>query len=370
VTSVAVTCTTNRFTVGGTISGLAGTVTLQNNGGDNLALTSNGTFTFSTSVLSGATYAVTVAVQPTTPSQTCVVTAGSGTVTNGNITNVVVTCTTNRFRIGGTLSGLAAGDSIRLRDNGADDLILSANGNFTFATPVASGQPYAVTVAANPTSPISQTCTVANGSGTVVSSDITNVQVTCTTNRFTIGGTVSGLTGTGLVLGNNGGDAFAIASNGAFTFPTPLPSGTTYAVTVLTNPSGELCTVQNGSGTVAASNVTNVTVTCRGPSGSFDYSAANTSSATQNTVNVDIPIAAGQTLLIGTCGVPGSSGIGDTFLRLFDPSGTEVVASDDACGGLLTNFTFTAATTGTFQVRAGCFSSLSCSGTVAFILSP
>jgi len=183
VTSVAINCTTNRYTIGGTISGLVGTVTLQNNGSDNLDLTSNGTFALSTSLPSGTTYAVTVKTQPTLPSQTCTMTAGAGTVTSANITNVVVTCTTNRYRIGGTLSGLAAGNSITLRDNGGDDLVRSANGSFTFPSQVTSGQPYAVTVVANPPPPISQTCTVTNGTGVVAGSDVTNVQVVCTTDQ-------------------------------------------------------------------------------------------------------------------------------------------------------------------------------------------
>jgi len=128
----------------------------------------------------------------------------------------------------------------------------------------------------------------------------------------------------------------------------PLPDGTT-------------C---NGVGVCTAG-------TCSGgapSSGSFSYSATNTNSATQNTVNFDIPIVAGQILSIGTCGVAGASGSGDTFLRLFDASNTQVAANDDACG-VLTFFTFTATTTGTFQVRAGCFSNTSCNGTVAFTLS-
>jgi hypothetical protein len=67
-------------------------------------------------------------------------------------------------------------------------------------------------------------------------------------------------------------------------------------------------------------------------------------------------------------GLSGASGTGDTFLRLFDASNTQVAANDDACG-VLTFFTFTATTTGTFQVRAGCFSGNSCNGTVAYTLS-
>jgi len=261
VTSVAINCATNRYMIGGTISGLAGTVTLQNNGGDDLAVTSNGSFAFSTSLPSGSTYSVTVKTQPATPSQTCAVASGAGTVGNANITSVAITCTTNVYTIGGMVAGLAAGDSITLRNNGGDALVRSANGSFTFATPVASGQPYAVTVT-SPTAPISQTCTVATGAGTVGGSDVTNVAVTCATNTFTIGGTVSGLTGTGLVLQDNGGGNLTIPGNGGFTFTVPVASGATYNVTIATQPSGVACVVSAGTGTVGSANVTSVVVSC------------------------------------------------------------------------------------------------------------
>lgn len=110
--------------------------------------------------------------------------------------------------------------------------------------------------------------------------------------------------------------------------------------------------------------------TCSAPptSGSFSYSASNTSSATQSTFNFDIAMFAGQTLSIGTCGVPGATGTGDTYLRLFNPNGQEVASNDDACG-VLSFLSFTAPTTGTYQIHAGCFSTSSCTGTVAFTLA-
>src|SRR5262245_53667347 len=77
----------------------------------------------------------------------------------------------------------------------------------------------------------------------------------------TIGGTVSGLTGT-LVLRDNGGDDRTVASDGAFTFSTSLGSGVAYAVSVATQPANQNCSVTNGTGTTAAANITNVTVTC------------------------------------------------------------------------------------------------------------
>lgn len=82
---------------------------------------------------------------------------------------------------------------------------------------------------------------------------------------FTVGGTVSGLSGTGLVLQNNGGDNLTVNTNGNFTFATTLANGAAYNVTVLTQPTGagtETCSVSNASGSVNNANVTNVAVTC------------------------------------------------------------------------------------------------------------
>jgi hypothetical protein len=102
--------------------------------------------------------------------------------------------------------------------------------------------------------------------------------------------------------------------------------------------------------------------------GSFIYSASNTSSATVNTSNYAVNLYAGQLFTVGTCGVPGASGNGDTYLRLFNPSGQEIAWNDDSQGscGTLSNFSIIVPVSGTYVVRAGCYSSGGCSGTVAF----
>jgi hypothetical protein len=79
--------------------------------------------------------------------------------------------------------------------------------------------------------------------------------------QVSVGGTVSGLTGTGLVLQNNGADNLPVSANGGFSFPTAINMGSTYAVTVLTSPSGQFCTLSNATGTASA-NVTNVSLVC------------------------------------------------------------------------------------------------------------
>src|SRR6266571_8537394 len=194
----------SSFAIGGTTSGLSGTVMLQNNGGDNLTISVNGGFTFAAALTNSSPYAVTVLAQPA--GQTCTVANGAGTLAGANITNVTVTCAVNTFTVGGTISGLSG--TVVLRNNGGNDLTVSANGSFTFSAPVAQGSPYAVTVL---TQPVGQSCSVVNGSGTVAGANVTNVAVSCVTNTFTIGGTVSGLSGTGLVLRNNGGDNLAVS---------------------------------------------------------------------------------------------------------------------------------------------------------------
>lgn len=79
---------------------------------------------------------------------------------------------------------------------------------------------------------------------------------------FTIGGSVSGLTASGLVLLNNGGNALSVPANTTtFTFSTSVASGTAYAITIQTQPTGEHCTVVNGSG-MASADVASVGVSC------------------------------------------------------------------------------------------------------------
>ncbi|HEX7769493.1 MAG TPA: GEVED domain-containing protein, partial [Dokdonella sp.] len=79
---------------------------------------------------------------------------------------------------------------------------------------------------------------------------------------YTVGGSVSGLTGSGLALSLNGAENLPLAANGVFTFATELSDGASYAVTVATQPAGETCVVANGSGTISGADVTNVAVTC------------------------------------------------------------------------------------------------------------
>ncbi len=162
--------------------------------------------------------------------------------------------------IGGTLSGLGDSLNVVLQNNNTDNLQLTANGTFTFRTSAASGAAYSVTVL---TQPLGQTCNVSSGTGTVdtKSRDVTNIVVTCAANS-SVGGTLTGLLAGRSITLANAGQLLAVAQNGSFAFPGVLPAGSTYEVTIVTQPAGQTCSVINGSGAVVANVMATVAVTC------------------------------------------------------------------------------------------------------------
>lgn len=93
-----------------------------------------------------------------------------------------------------------------------------------------------------------------NGGGAVVQAQ-----------RYKVGGVVSGLTGTGLILRNNGTADLTLHSNGTFTFSTPLADRSGYNVTVWKQPFRQTCIVTNGAGTLNGADVTSVAINCPAP---------------------------------------------------------------------------------------------------------
>jgi hypothetical protein len=166
--------------------------------------------------------------------------------------------------IGGTVTGLRNGLTLVMQNNAADNFSIIGNGansfTFNFATPMSSGASYNATVL---TQPLGQTCTILNGSGTVDSEgdSVGNIAVTCATTSSVVG-TVSGLkTGAFVTLLSNG-TSLPVVANGGFAIPGVLVAGSTYNVTISTQPSGQTCTLANASGTVVANTLATVTVTC------------------------------------------------------------------------------------------------------------
>ena len=97
-----------------------------------------------------------------------------------------------------------------------------------------------------------------DGSGAATTANVANVVVACSELAHSVGGTVSGLSASGLVLAMGSETLSVAASATAFAFPTPVADGSTYTVTVKTQPAGLACAVTKGTGTMAAANVSSV----------------------------------------------------------------------------------------------------------------
>lgn len=162
------------------------------------------------------------------------------------------------YTIGGSISGLT-NEGLILANGTDTDTPVTGDQSFVFPTAVVAGTSYSVTVQLQPDALM---CTVANGTGVIGSANVTDVEVTCAPSTFTVGGTISGLTSSGLVLANGAETVAPTAGATTFVFPTPVPTAGSFDVTVKTQPSGQTCQVSNGVGVILTSSVNNVSVTC------------------------------------------------------------------------------------------------------------
>jgi len=259
----------STFSVSGSLTGLrtGSTLTVLSNtvtdsSWQSLNLRENGPFTLSTPVKANGSYAVSVGTQPS--GQTCSVVNGSGAGVTANVSNLSIVCSDFPFKVGGTVSGLAAGASLTALNNNGDLTTISSNGPFQFPSPIAQNGSYAVTLASQPSK---QSCTVNSGSGAGVISNVSNVAIVCSDASFSLSGAVVGLSaGEQVTLFNNSGDATTVVATAtgaaSFAFKTPLASNGSYLITVATQPNGKTCTVLNGNGVGVVADVSNVSVLC------------------------------------------------------------------------------------------------------------
>lgn len=204
---------------------------------------------------------MTIATQPA--GAMCAVADGTGSVdANGDsITNVTVACAPVAT-IGGTLSGLSSGASLTLSD-ATTTLPLTANGIFVFSNVYAAGATYSVSATSQPSGPI---CSVRNGSGTIdaAGDGVLNIVVSCVAGA-SLGGMVNGLAPAQSVTLSDDISTAVITTNGTFGFSDSLAAGAPSAVSVATQPAGQVCAVSaNGSGTIDGNDdpVTTIAVSC------------------------------------------------------------------------------------------------------------
>jgi uncharacterized repeat protein (TIGR02543 family) len=107
------------------------------------------------------------------------------------------------YTVGGTVSGLTG--ALVVQNNDTDDLTITSNGTFEFATALAPGSTYTVSVKTNP---LSQRCIITNGDGSSNGTDVSNVEIDCTTHNIVF---VTSTSQTGNLGGLGGADAICAA---------------------------------------------------------------------------------------------------------------------------------------------------------------
>lgn len=140
----------------------------------------------------------------------------------------------------------------------------SGQNYFVFGKLLATDEKFDVGVE---TPPVGSTCVFTEASGTASYYTVGRISIVCTANPFVLGGTVKGLTGTGLVLANGADTVAALPASGAdvsFKFPTTVANTAYYGVTVLAQPAGQTCTVNssNNPGTMPEADLLTLVVNC------------------------------------------------------------------------------------------------------------
>ena len=188
-------------------------------------------------------------------------------IRDGNLANLPAPPPAEMFSISGTISGATgtviwetrvAGSIVR---DGGD-----SNGTVVFSPAAGIGEGSNWSVVIN-TAPAGQTCLVTDGNGTLTA-DVDNVAITCADivvgpTNYSISGTVAGASGpvTWELRKDGAFHNDGSATNGAVTFTGAMVSGSVWAVSINSSPTGQTCSVSSGSGTLNA-DVSNVSITC------------------------------------------------------------------------------------------------------------
>ncbi|MEY4515600.1 MAG: hypothetical protein RLZZ450_7722, partial [Pseudomonadota bacterium] len=173
----ASTCVSSADTkLSGTVHGLSGAgLVLSSESGERVTVAADGAFHFDKPVSFKASYAVTVATQPSAPEQVCVVTGGAGVASGVDVADLSVVCTVRTYRLSARVSGLT-GAGLELSALAGERFLVGSAGDTMFPFPLPDGYAYKVEVARQPTQP-DQRCYVLAGTG-VLHGDAT-LQVSC-----------------------------------------------------------------------------------------------------------------------------------------------------------------------------------------------
>ena len=298
------------------VTGVSGVgVVLRNNGGNDLTVTTPGTYPFTTAVVAGSGYDVTVLSNPSSPVQVCTVTSAMPATMPASDVTVGVNCVA-AYTIGGTITGAFTGTGPILQNNGGDDLyipsLVAAIGvPFTFTIPVANSSAYSVAQLSRAKSPGQNCSNITAASGVVGTTNVTNVMIMCvaantipkyayvtnstdnTVSAYTINNAASGVLSTTGTPQPTGSQPYSVSVDptGRFAYVANLSSNNISAYKIDTGPTtpGALIAIDandaiSGYQAAIATGPTPASVTVH-PSGKFAYVVNQANNTAGNSIS-------------------------------------------------------------------------------------
>jgi len=310
ITTIQIVCGDELLTMEGTAAGLLGSGLQIFNGRETRDINSTG-FSF-TPVEKNFAYSLSIAAQPTNPWQTCSMISpspASGIVPSTGLT-ISVVCVTQSYplsvQVVGIVGTLGVGSELQVQVNASETVTIATDGTYSFPTNRLSGSGYSLSVVNAGGNIISGVCTIPSPTG--VMAGPTNIVMVNCSNGFLVqgtvtspGGTASSIIGSGTVISltNTGGTPFATqtlnlsAGATSFAFPTPIPGGSQYQVTVSTQPTtpNQTCALTGSTGPASiSSNVSNLILDCNLPLPELATSAPTNFANTTN-ISLSAPVS-------------------------------------------------------------------------------
>lgn len=379
--NINIACSFTPYTLGGTVSGLNGSVTLANNASDLLTIGGNVSFTFPTALNYNQLFSVTVRENPA--GQVCTVGNGTGQI-SGNVTTIAVMCQASSSTSGdsaavtvaGAVSGLnAAGFMVVLTEfpsdsSGALSTTASPSAGatsvtFTGASSAPSGTPYSVGIVQQPTG---ETCVVSGGAG-FVGVDVPPLQITCGSNSTTALVGSYNITGQTAVLTFFGDGTYVmVTDNNSSSCSANRGDGVEYGTYSYAASTGLLKFATNVVDTNGSCGVWNAAQSPSGYSGILQKSQSGQNGIIQFTsssgTNVGVPVPSLPSTLVG------SFQVGQTpNVIMFSDSGEYLFAntqndpqSNNPAGIEIGCYTASGSTSGTLSVTSSCSASVQTDG--------
>lgn len=252
-------CGAGSYPLGGQAYGLepGDQVILKNIQGEELLVEGVGPFQFTTLHKADTEYSVEIIQKP--EHLGCHIANARGTMPNGEMKILVLTCWRITNPLGGRANGLEPGDQIVLKNTQAEELLVENNGPFQFTTPHKADTEYSIEIIQKPDH---LDCDITNGQGIMPRAEMTGLELTCWRIKYHLEGKIFGITGNTTIRFSNG-EQLSFSQDTHFKTQALFPAGKTYQVEIVDQPHDQTCAIMNHRNEVTKGSKADIRILCQ-----------------------------------------------------------------------------------------------------------